>query len=477
MNALNGNFANYYPSNMLPEVACGAIEDIVNVAKVSHALAGAAVLTTMSAAIQRVIKVVLPSTESARSCGLYMATSVDTAGGKTPTQELAMKPLREHDEAAQAEYDVSRKRYRAAMQVWANKKRALLAGDLDSPEVAERLREHFENEPVMPKCRSLLSSDISERAVLEALEGSGQALAVIFDEGKVLLKDSFQEKVGALNTAWSGGSMQLERAGGVRLVVRDPRVTMSIMVQPDVLKEFLAKRRNASLRGSGFLARFLFSAPPSTQGYRWRTAEVPSTDRLDVFHERVKEILAHGDAVAAGKSEEVLLRFDADAARRWVDIANYMDSMTRPGNAWYAIADFVSKAPEQIARIAAISHYFGNQPGSISVETVERARSVVEYHLYEFKAMFDSPPPPPEWVQDSIRLEQYLFRAYWNAGVVCAEKNAVLRRGPVRGSPRFEPALHSLVKQGKIFVMADAKGKHFIWRSGTIGMPTLLPPQ
>ncbi|WP_164868327.1 YfjI family protein [Hydrogenophaga sp. NH-16] len=458
------NLINAYPSSALPDITRGAVEDIVNVAKVSPGLAGAAVLTAMSVAIQRGIKIVLPSTQSARPCGLYQLIVAAAGEGKTPAYELAMKAIREHDASARAQHDVQRKHHRAQMEVWVNQKRLLLTNDAGDAEVVERLQRHYETEPVITKCRSLVSQDISERAVLEALNGSGRSLGIICDEGKILLKDSFQEKVGVMNAAWSGSALQLERANGVRLNAQDPRVTMSIMVQPDVWTEYLTKRANTSIRGSGLLSRCLPCVPQSKQGYRWRDASVPTRHRLDAFHDRIREILLQGDAREESRSDEVLLEFDADAAQRWLDIGNNYEVLIQPHNAGYAIRDFLSKAAEQIARIAALFHVISAQPGKITADTVERARVLVEYYANEFTKMFVPPPPPPAWIKDSHVLDAYLYRAYWSSGMVMVPKNDVLRSGPVRGRDRFEPALNALISAGKVWLHCDEKRKVFIFR-------------
>jgi hypothetical protein len=373
-----------------------------------------------------------------------------------------MKAIREHDASARVQHEVQRKHHRAQVEIWSNQKRLLLANGADDAEAVEHLQRHYEKEPVMPKCRSLVSQDISERAVLEALDGSGRSLGIICDEGKILLRDGFLDKVGVLNSAWSGTALQLERANGVRLDAQDPRVAMSIMVQPDVWTEYLAKRANTSLRESGFMARCLVSTPPSTQGYRWRDGKVPTSGRLDAFQDRIGEILLQGDAREGARADDMLLEFDADAAQLWIDISNNTEALMQPVNGGQVIADFLAKVPEQIARIAALFHVISDQPGRITANTVERARALVNYHANEFRTMFVPPPPPPAWIRDSQVLDEYLRRAYWSAGMLAVSKNDVLRRGPVRGLDRFEPALAALMNQGKVFLSQDAKHKVFI---------------
>ncbi|MFC7433153.1 YfjI family protein [Hydrogenophaga bisanensis] len=465
-----------YPITALPDIARGAVEDIANLAKVPNGLAGVSVLTAMSVAIQRSVKVVLPSTQSARPVGLYLLTVALSGDGKSPADEQALKPIREHEASAREQHDVQQKHYRAQHAIWANKKRLLMANDAEDADAMERLQRHYETEPTRPKCPTFLKKDISERAVLEALDGSGRSLGIICDEGKIIFNDRFQEKVGVFNSAWSGSVLQLERANGVRFDAQDPRLTMSVMVQPSVLQEFMDKRSNTSLRGSGFMARCLVSAPQSQQGYRWRDASVPARHRLDAFHDRIREILLQGDAREESRSDEVLLEFDADAAQRWLDIGNSYEVQMRPMNSGHVISDFLSKASEHIARIAALFHVIGNQPGKITADTVERARTFVEYYANGYRAMFVPPPPPPAWINDSKALDEYLHRAHWSSGMLYVPKNEILRRGPVRGSERFEPALAALIREGKVGLCRDEKHKVFIWKNPYQMQPVMQQP-
>src|SRR6188768_169646 len=82
----------------------------------------------------------------------------------------------------------------------------------------------------------------------------------------MLGKDSASRTMSAFNELWSGATLTVDRATSDSYAVRNARLTIGIQVQPTVMAAFMERERNS--RGSGFLARFLFSAPTSTQGQR-----------------------------------------------------------------------------------------------------------------------------------------------------------------------------------------------------------------
>ncbi len=66
-----------------------------------------------------------------------------------------------------------------------------------------------------------------------------------------------------LNVLWDGGDLSVGRRTSESFTVRNARLTMGLMVQPETLRAFFAKN-GLLARGCGFLVRFLVSWPEST---------------------------------------------------------------------------------------------------------------------------------------------------------------------------------------------------------------------
>src|SRR5690606_38092548 len=172
-------------------------------------------------------------------------------------------------------------------------------------------------------------------------------------------------------------TLRLERVDD-DIGVTNPRVTIGFMVQEDIFQEIMDKR-GRKFRKSGNLARYLFGWPTSTQGFRFVSLQEPIWLHLPKFHQRVTELLnAANDRWLAGDSSRIVLSFSPEAKERWVQVQNDVESHLHPSGSLASVRDFASKSMEITGRVAAIFHHFSGQEGTtISMETLERAISIV----------------------------------------------------------------------------------------------------
>lgn len=466
---------NFYPTQALPVILMHAVNDIAVIEKVPTEMAAAAILTAASIACQSHVKVKLPISGALRPTSLGCCCVAASGTGKTPSIKAAMQAVEEYDKAAVESQMKEVDRYEALHQIWKMERKKILRS-APAANLEKLLTQHFAIEPKKPSRRPLLSTDISELAVISALEGTGNSMCVLVDEGEILLKESFLKSVGTLNSAWSGGPLRLERANGVRITADDTRITMFFAVQPHVFEHRTWKKSLGTLRGSGFLARFLMLAPPSLQGSRYWADWIFRREGLDKFHQRIREILTiQLNSVDALPRTDIVHEFDADASNRWINIGNSLEASTSPNAEFSEIADFVAKAPEIIARLAALLHHFSAQPGKITADTVERAYAIVSFHLYEARKIFVA---PPQWIQDCATIDDYLCRSFWSKGVQFIQKNHVLRNGPIRTGSRLDMALSALASRGRLWITTDARRTTYIWgvNPSACGVPQAQPP-
>lgn len=130
------------------------------------------------------------------------------------------------------------------------------------------------------------------------------------DEGEIVLKGGAMGQLGLKNSAWDGARvLAFDRAGDTHVVVRNPRVTLSVMVQPRVLMAYI-ERHGEIARGSGFWARNLVASPTSTQGFRFVNFIDNTWHELPKFHQRIAALLAEYDEkISAGPFTRDVLSF------------------------------------------------------------------------------------------------------------------------------------------------------------------------
>lgn len=451
-----------YPIEAFHAVVRDAIWEVQEQVQAPDALIAGSTLTAMAIACQANVDVMLPS-GLRRPTGLFMALIGQSGERKTTVDDLISAPIYAHDQKhADSDADMQA-HYRASLRLWQATDNALqrkidkaAKGTADLKQYLDELVEQERREPNRPVPKQIIYQSITERPMLEALHGHGKSIAILSDEGEVVLKGGAMRKMGSMNKAWDGKPLSLDLVD-VRVRIVDPRLTISFMVQEQVIEEFLGKRGRIA-RGSGHLARYLIAWPASTVGFRKMKLGDHAWMHLPALHERITELLDEADLRRANNQARTLLEFCTEAKELWVESQNWIEQGMRPGGRFYSIKDFASKMLELAGRVAAILHHFNRLEGPISRETLERALTIVGWHLDEFNRLFGDANCTPQIEQDVEYLGDYLLKRHWRRGEAQAYWNEVRTHCKLRDQLRFEAALRRLELQGVVEVAMDYTG-------------------
>ena len=462
-----------YPVDAMYSLVRDAVWEVRDQIQAPDALVAGSVLTAMSMACQGNIDVLLP-TGLIRPPSLFFAMFGQSGERKTTVDSLVCTPIHEHDKAYTAANADALAHYEATLRMWQAEDAALqrkLGKAVQQCEDLEQYRDnlvaHARLKPRKPAPMRIVHQNITERPLMEALQGDGKSIAIVSDEGEIVLKGGVMSKMGLLNKAWDGAaSLSLDRMDG-HVQVTNPRMTVSFMIQEEVFQEFWDKRGHTA-RGSGHMARYLVAFPASTVGFRRMTLQDHTWTCLPPFHDRLNELLVTADQRRANNGSRTLLEFSIEAKELWVRSQNRVESLMRPGECYFGIKDFASKFLEIAGRVAAIFHYFNGLQGHISRETLERALDVVDWHLNEFNRIFGDSNRVSQLQQDVQYLGYYLLNRYWNEGHDKASWNEVrTRNGSVRDQKRFEAAMRELWREGSVRFDTESsgrgKGKRYIY--------------
>jgi len=470
--ATNASVAPRYPIEAFPVIIRNAINEVWEHIKAADALVCMAMLESMSTSAQGLYDVRLPSGQC-RPVSLNVLAIADSGDRKTSVHNVVAAPLYDFDRERLKKHKLALQTHAADYAIWKlvdNCLRRKIAQALDNDEsiseFSRELSEHMAKEPIVPKERRIMRQDATGRSVMDALEGDGESIAFICDEGEVIIKGGALRLMGLLNKAWDGAPMlTLDRSNGVSVAVCNPRVVVSLMVQYPVLQDLLDKRGKV-LRGSGFWARYLIGYPESTIGkHHVFNLDQKKLVHLPKFHERMRELLDEfAQRIDDGNLiKHTELEFSDDAKALWLDVGNQIESMLHPLGYLHDIKDFASKSLEIAGRVAALLHVFSKQEGKISKDTLNSAVTIMGWHQQEFKRIF-SPQSIPQEQLDAQVLEYYLTANYWSRGFSSAQKNLVLRNGPVRPAACLDAALNCLVNKGVVWmgVTIGSKRTHYI---------------
>jgi hypothetical protein len=308
-------------------------------------------------------------------------------------------------------------------------------------EVIAKLLAHQENIPIKPKMPMQTYEDSTPEALISGLNENIPNASLSSSEGGVLWNSRLMSQTAILNAFWSGDSVTVNRKSEGSHTVEEPRLTVSIMTQHSALERFMKKTKD-DVRGNGFLSRFLVCAPISNCGFRQASGIDCSRDGLQAFNDRLYQLLSES-AELDDYTSKIVIKFSDEAKRIWLDVYNDIEFKMGPNGIYEHVKDHASKLPENIARVAALIHYFdSSSKEGISAGTLMESINLVGYFSCQFMNVFCA---PPKYVIDAQNLMQW-FSVYANSGIRYLKRNNILQFEPkgTRTKADLEAALEYL---------------------------------
>lgn len=166
----------------------------------------------------------------------------------------------------------------------------------------------------------------------------------------------------------AGDTISIDRIGRKANYIRNPRLTMMLTIQPDVLSGIMS---NASMKGRGLCGRFLYAVCSSKVGRRNVNPDTIPVHVKEQYRQFVRHILSGDDSGAIRLSEE--------AAQLRLEYAEVIEK--RLGSDWEHMRDWGGKAVGAMLRIAGLIHASEtNNPCDVPMrgETISAAIKICE---------------------------------------------------------------------------------------------------
>lgn len=415
-------------------------------------------LAALSSAAQALADVVMPYGATV-PLSLSLVGIASSGERKSTVERRFMKEIRAIDDHQEQEHTDNMADYKVKLLEWKLRKKQLekelakLGGnDQQRSNTRKGLRQLLACEPTKPQRAKTVYEDISPMAMLTALHETGVG-TLVSSEGGIIVDGKSFDAVPHLNSLWSGDKVSVVRVGKPSLNISGARLAVSIMLQPEIFRSQTGKKAE-KIRGSGHWARYLVFNPDSTQGFRLSTHQANSWEHLEAFDRRIRQILRKARmARVVGDFEREEIRFSDEAAEAWFKLTDRIEESIRPGGRYEHASDHASKLGENIARVAALLHYFEEGDGRISVETFNVAADICAECSDDFLKLF---VPPPEEVTDAVELNKLIDRIR-DDGLRFIRKTYLHKRSPnaQRSGGRFFRALDVLVREGVIRPYVD----------------------
>jgi len=319
------------------------------------------------------------------------------------------------------------------------------------------------------RLRWVILQNSSNRALLEALEGVGEACSMSSHEGQnVLNSDVFKRHLETLDTLFDGDDKTiLTRARGDFVMSAQATLVLLVMVQTDIFGKYVRKYGDYA-RGIGFFARTLFTSVPVFRTPLPACIQVPA-DCLDNYETQAAAYLdVQRNKLEAGITIREEMAFSPQACQLYWQLAQEHQRLTN--TTYWQIQDAANRALQNVIRISAIMHAFSGETGDIPPDTLAAAYALVQWHLAQFSEIF--PPkqliwptqPKPSTRERQLQRQFEDMRTITDCiGELCcrSQKSDALKSKVFVGSglynARFRTALMRLTEEGHVLESGEGK--------------------
>jgi hypothetical protein len=326
-----------------------------------------------------------------------------------------------------------------------------------------RVEELAVDEPLVPTMPKLFFSDTTIEGLAAKMQRGLPIGALWEDEGGVTLgsvglkEDRVLGFVTSFSKLWDATGWSQDRASVDDRDMTGKRVTVNLMMQPEVLAGVAGMQRGAA-RTTGFLARFLICEPRSTMGSR-RYTEPRDMAAVDRFTARVLELFETDLPMAEGSEfalDPPLVHLDTQAFQLWRDYHDEVEAELADDGDLIDIPDYASKSAEQACRIAACFHLFTGHDVHelLDADSMRCGIAIAEWFLLETLRVTNV-RAVPQAIADAKHLWEWARdRQSFSAGEVA-------RKGPYRlrqSKLRRDKALEELIRHGHLAL--EARGSN-----------------
>ena len=358
--------------------------------KAPLALCCQSVLAVAALAAQSQANVRLPSGQD-RPLSLFLVSVAGSGERKTSADIEALKSIDEQEKFLQEKYELDQDEYLIANEVWESAKKKIVRNEKLSQEERRSKLEELGKAPKPPLTPHLTCGEGSYEGVVKLLIGNEPSIGLFSNEGGAFtsgygMNDENRIRMAAgLSKFWDGQKIKRTFAGDGTTALSGRRLSLHLMLQPDLASEFMNDRR---LEDQGLHSRILIAAPDSLVGRRLQGEFDPQWDNnIKAFAHRINHVFDQGYRVIDGTQNELDLRtipLDQKAQRIWSEWADVIELDMGINGSLEPIRSFASKLPEHAARLAGVLAIIEDpRADHISSDQMERGIGLAEFYAEE----------------------------------------------------------------------------------------------
>lgn len=380
-----------FPLDCLPDVLQETLKEVHSQVKSPIGIIASSMLSSMSIACQGAFNIKSQSGDF-YPASIYTMTIAESGERKTGTDKVFNKQIIDYIESRAEFYknqkkDYNTKKYLLKLEesVYSREiKKRLAENDCisDIKENLEKLKKEEEgiNPPLEMK---LLYSDVTSESLLWNMAKKWPCAALSSSEGVNILNGRAGQKIGLLNELWDAPrSFTVDRKTSESIELKNPRLTISIMVQPKVFEDFLVKDNFLAIN-IGLLSRFLISMPTSTQGERYISENDKICEILN-FKSYLNYWLKKSEERILDNKPYEVFNLSKDAKKQYLNILNYIEEQISENGYLSKERALASKLGNNILRIAGLIQAFDDKINIISEKNLCCAYEIACWYTQQY---------------------------------------------------------------------------------------------
>lgn len=462
----NSNSTNPYPVDALPSLIQEPIKAYQKYGQQPLALIACSALGNISLACQSLANVARDHL-LVSPLSLYFLVMASSGVRKTAADKTFGQAIRQWQSLARKKLEPSVTEAWTIHHAWKAERDTLVRQIRQCTQASsaailqDQLRELLDSEPTIPLLPELYFEDVTQEGLIHTLSRGWPSSSLWSDEGGIILSGNGMQAnttkfLTTLSRLWDGNPFLAHRKTSSSIIMEHRRFTVSIMLQPILLKQLL-KRQGGIARESGFLARTLVTQPASAMGTRFYQSPPESLLGLETFNKRIIDSLNQTLTLDKHGCHNIpTLNFSPKAKARWIDFFNQIEAGINKESHWQATQDFASKSAENVARLSGLLHVFLGHDGDIGVESVEQAIEIIFWHLLETKRLFE--PSHTAQHQEAQKLLQWIQAKQLTE----TTSRFIQQYGGFRDTSQRKKAIHTLIEH---YYLKEEKrdGKKVLW--------------
>ena len=349
-----------FPTDVLPNWVGDMVSAVATATQTPADLAGSIALACLSTATMGRV-VVEPWAGWQEQTTLFTCCALPPGNRKSVVFDMLTRPIRdaERELIEQVRPQVIETQTEKAALV-RQAETALAAagkapGDVDAMNQAKATALEAEEFQVVAK-PMILADDITPEATKSMLAQQGGRASIMSAEGGIFAtiagRYSGVPDLDVYLKGHAGEGIRVTRKSGPIEEIDRAALTMGLAVQPSVLTDI---GRLPGFESRGFLARFLFTLPKSTVGYRDAVPPPVPTVVQEIWHRRINEL-----SRVMWAASTTVLPLTPEAQDRVARLEVEREPRLRPGGEWEPILSWANKLTGTILRIAGLMHVADN---------------------------------------------------------------------------------------------------------------------